>query len=289
MSINRIKAKNLGNEKYALGESPFYDSRYDRFSWVDIIDNKFWSMNKDGERTSFDLGQPIGAAVPTFDSDAMILAAKDGLYRYEGGNTELIYGLNDTFKPYVRCNDAKADPVGRLWFGSSVADDEHEAEGDLYRFDGDSVAVMQPGTKIANGMAWDSECKYMYFADSVDHAIYRYDYDKDSGDISNREVLFNINDGAPDGMCIDSDDNLWVAVWGGNRIEKHSGKNGELLGIVEVPAHNVTSCCFAGAGSNMLYITTSGNDLNGEYDGCLFTCEVDSEGLDPDYVTRLKM
>ena len=84
-------------------------------------------------------------------------------------------------------------------------------------------------------------------------------------------------------MCIDSEDNLWVAVWGGRRIEKRSSVTGELLARVDVPAENTTSCCFCGENLDTLLITSSGEGLSGEYDGCVFTCKVDTKGCPPDY------
>ena len=86
------------------------------------------------------------------------------------------------------------------------------------------------------------------------------------------------------GMCIDADDNLWVAFWEGSRIEQRSTKNGSVLATVKVDAQNVTSCCFIGDKLDTLFITTSGRGLNGKYDGCLFTCKVDVRGMKCDLV-----
>ena len=139
-------------------------------------------------------------------------------------------------------------------------------------------------TKIANGMAWRSDNKVFYFSDSVYHAVFAYDYDLVTGNISGRRELFKIEDGVPDGMCIDTDDNLWVAVWGGNRVEKRSGATGELLAVIEVPAVQTTSCCFGGENMDTLIITSAAVGQTGEYDGCLFRCRVDARGKAPDGV-----
>ena len=101
------KAELFGNEKYGLGEGPCYDPGSGRLSWVDITAGKLWQMNASGERTSFDLGQQIGAAVPVKGSDGFVLCATDGLYLYESGKAELVLNLKGLFKPYLRCNDAK--------------------------------------------------------------------------------------------------------------------------------------------------------------------------------------
>ena len=124
-----------------------------------------------------------------------------------------------------------------------------------------------PKRRWRNGKGYKSGQPYFYA-------------DIETGEISNRRVLFTVDEsiGVPDGLCIDSDDNIWLAIWGGNRIECHSGVDGELLAIVDVDATQTSSCCFLGD-SNKLFITTAGVGVSGEYEGCLFTCEVDATGV----------
>ena len=271
--MKQFTAKLFDFNKYDLAESPFYTREYRRYSWVDIPKGELWTMQY-GVKNRFSLGQPIGAAVPLADKNGFVLAAKDGLYTYENGSATLLYPLDKIFRPYWRCNDAKADPLGRIWFGASVADDDHEPEGALFCYDRGVVKCMQENTKIANGMAWSYFQTKFYFADSLEHAVFQYDYDLETGEISNRTVLFTVENGVPDGMCIDADDNLWLAIWGGKRIEKRSTANGKKLAEISVPAEHVTSCYF-GEQKNTLFITTSGMGLNGMEDGLLYTCEVD--------------
>ncbi|MCR4791283.1 MAG: SMP-30/gluconolactonase/LRE family protein [Lachnospiraceae bacterium] len=277
------KAELFGNEKYGLGEGPCYDPGSGRLSWVDITAGKMWQMNASGERTSFDLGQQIGAAVPVKDSDGFVLCATDGLYLYESGKAELVLNLKGLFKPYLRCNDAKADPAGRLWFGSSVSDD-HPAEGNLYMLEKGRPVIRQADTKISNGLAWSSNRKTFFFSDSLKYAVFAYDHDPETGEISGCRELFGAENGVTDGLCIDSEDDLWVAYWGGRRVEHRSGRTGELLDVIDVPAEHVTSCCFGGEDLGTLFITTSGDGLSGEFDGCLFTCRPGVKGVGPDRV-----
>ena len=277
------KAEHLGTEKYGLGEGPCFDPETGMLSWVDITGCRLWQMGPDGKRSSFDLGQPIGAAVPANDPGSFILCGMDGLYFYDGKKAELIHDLTGLFKPFLRCNDAKADPRGRLWFGSSVNDD-HPAEGNLYKLDKGQISIMQADTKISNGLAWSSDRKTFFFSDTLKYAIFRYDYDEAAGLISGCRELFKTGNGASDGLCIDSEDNLWIAYWGGGRVEHRSGASGELLDVIEVTARNVTSCCFGGDDMQTLYITTSGDGQSGEYDGCLFKCRLGVKGVRPDRV-----
>jgi gluconolactonase len=284
--MESFKAQALGMAKYLLGEAPFYDHRTGKCSFVDIIAGKLYIIDNEVTMRMVDFGQPVGAAVPGPNPGEYVVAAKDGLYLYDGKEISPIKDLTDTYENYQRSNDAKADPKGRLWFGSVSGDDDHGPSGNLYCYDKGNVSVKQPDTKIANGMAWNGDRTKFYFSDSLEHGVFAYDYDNETGAISGKELLFEVTDGVPDGMCIDSDDNLWLAVWGGKRIEKRSSKTGELLAIVDVPAEHVTSCCFFGPELDTLFITTSGDGLTGDYDGCLFTCKVDCRGCSADFFEK---
>lgn len=269
--MKHYKATVFDREKNCLGESPFYDEKRKRYSWVDIPRGRLWTL-QDGKKEYFELGQPIGSAIPMPDADGFILAAMDGIYSYADGKTERLLDLKPYFKPFWRCNDAKLDPRGRLFFGASVHDD-HPAEGALFCYDKGQVRVLQPNTRISNGMAWSSDEKSFFFSDSLEHAVFKYDYDVNTGDIFDRRVLFAAENGITDGLCIDAEDNLWVAYWGGCRIEKRSGSDGRKLAEIILPATNVTSCAIA-EGGKQLFITSSGEGLDGEFDGCLFICEI---------------
>ena len=284
-------AKVFSEEKYSLGESPFYDYRTKTVSWVDISEGKFYAAGDDGkgEIKLHDFGQSIGAAIPAEKVGCYVVAGTDGLYLLDGGKSRLVKNLKEFYESYQRSNDAKADAAGRLWFGSSVDDGIHEASGNLFCIDsadGGKVEVREPNTKISNGMAWSRDHKKFYFSDTLQYAVFEYDYDLEKGMISNRKILFKTEKscGFTDGMCIDADDNLWVAFWEGSRIEQRSTKDGSVLATVKVDALNVTSCCFIGDKLDTLFITTSGRGLNGKYDGCLFTCKVEAVGVKCDFV-----
>ena len=283
--MNDVKittAQVFDDRRYRLAESPFYIPETGIFSWVDILAGKFYLMSPGGKISCHDMHQQIGALVPAVGTNIYIVAGKDALYLYDNGKVSRYLELGDHFRSYQRSNDSKADPRGRLWFGSSVDDDGHTESGNLFRYDGRLVKIMQPDTLISNGMAWNSRRDRFYFSDSSYHAVFVYDYENETGDISGRRVLFEVSNGVPDGMTIDSDDNLWVAIWGGRRIEKRDSVSGELLEIISVDAQNVTSCCFYGDNMDKLFITTSGEGLEGANDGKLFTCNTASRGLFPD-------
>lgn len=276
------QAQPLARHRYSLAEGPCYDARFDRLSWVDINRGRLYTQKEGEEPLFFSLGQPLGAAVPLAGSEGFLLAARDGLYVLEGDKVRLLHDLRAEYGPGRRSNDAKADPKGRLWFGCMEMDEEHAVGGNLYRYDGRRVRVMQENTRLSNGMAFSRDRQRFYFSDSRCGCVFVYDYDDESGGIENRRVLFEVEGGVPDGLCIDADDQLWLAVWGGRRVEKRSGETGEKLGEVQVSAEHVSSCCFMGENYDTLLITTAGEGLSGEYDGCLFACPVDAQGLPPD-------
>ena len=281
--MREYTAQMMSDTKYRLAESPFYDSRYERLSWVDILAGKLYWLQGE-EQHCFNAGEPIGAAIPLRDADGFVLAGQKALWRFANGDKKKILDLSGCYEPWQRCNDAKADPRGRLFFGSAAEDGSGQTGGDLYRYDQDGLAIMQPDTKISNGMAWNRAHTQFYFSDSLEHAVFVYDYDEEAGAITNRRVLFSVENGVPDGMCIDAGDRLWVAVWGGSRIECHDSKTGEMLAVVYVDAVHTTSCCFCGEKLDTLFITTAGDGLEGLGDGRLYTCKVDAIGLPPDKV-----
>ena len=284
--MRKYVAEIFDSTKYELAESPFYIKGKDDevFSFVDITAGKFIKMHKDGRREEFSLGEEMGSAVPY--NGGYLLAGTKGLYLLsdeDSSNAKLYVDLSSEFESYRRCNDCKADPKGRLYFGSSNGEDGYEPGGNLYLLNEDkSFTVLEANTLISNGMAWNKACDKFYFSDSLRHALFVFDYDVNTGIISNKKVLCEITDGASDGLCIDDEDNIWVAIWGGSRIEQRSGITGELMSVIDVDAKNVTSCCFGGDDNKTLYITTSGNDQTGEHDGCIFTCKVDISGPQPD-------
>lgn len=310
--MDKFVAEPIIDEHFYLAEAPFYDKRNGMISFVDIVGGRLYVLDakqlpditlKQDTATGVcrleniayrcaDLKQMIGAAVTTQSAGVYLAAGTDGLYLVnmsrlgEAGTApndfslEKILDTGEIFKDYQRSNDAKCDPVGRLFFGSSVYKDDYEPEGKLYCYDGSSVRVMQDNTRISNGMAWSAACDRFFFSDSLYHGVFSYDYDKATGAITNRKLLFAVEDGVPDGMCIDSEDNLYLAVWGGRRVEKRSSKTGELLAVIDVPAEHVTSCCFYGENEDELMITSAGEGLDGRYDGAIFACDVRAKGAE---------
>lgn len=275
--MKEYEAVLFSEEKYLLGEGPLYDGRTGVFSWVDILGGSLQRLSPDGAVTKDAFSGKLCAAVPAAGGGYVLAKEKELCLFREGQGTALL-NFSAELAPYQRCNDAKADPAGRLWFGVIVDDMEHKPDGRVYCYDGKALRLVEKAA-LPNGMAWNAAGTKFYLVDSLFAACFVYDYDKETGEIMNRRELFKIQNGLPDGLCIDEKDRLWVACWGG-RVEQRDGETGELLATVAVPAARATSCCFK---EDLLFITSYGDGLEGAGDGRCYTVKTDTRGPAADY------
>ena len=272
VNIMNVKLEVLCNAKNMLGEGPYYKDG--TISWVDIVGRKLCVF--DGGLKTVSFNEKISASIPLVSSGYLVFGEKT-IYLYKNNNIEEYIKLDSIMKKGMRPNDAKIDCKGRIWFSTMMDDGISKPEGGLYCIDNSEI-IFKEHTKLGNGLAWNKNNDKFYFIDSAEHKVYVYDYDLDKGAISNRKVLFEINDGAPDGMTIDDNDNLFVAVWGGKRIEVRSGIKGDLLDTINIPTELVTSCTFSSNEYNELIITTAKLDKDDEYAGCVFKTIINYQG-----------
>jgi sugar lactone lactonase YvrE len=177
-----------------------------------------------------------------------------------------LYPLVDGVAPAgTRMNDAACDPQGRFWAGTK-ANDNHTGGGALYRLDHNGqTKLMLDGLTISNGLGWSPDGATMYLIDTIPGVIHAFSFDAERGTISGGRVLVTVAEevGAPDGMTVDADGDLWVAIFGGGRVHCYSPE-GELRQALFVPAKQSTSCAFAGVRLNRLYVTTATEDWSDE-------------------------
>lgn len=155
-------------------------------------------------------------------------------------------------------NDAACDPQGRCWAGS-LADDHHAGGGSLFRLDDDgSVHQMLDGLTIPNGIGWSLDGSTMYLVDSVPRRVYAFDFDGERGAIGDQREFIAIPDdvGGPDGLTVDAQGHLWIAVYGGGQVRRYDA-DGRLVEVHRVPAAQSTCAAFGGAGLHRLYVTTA--------------------------------
>ncbi len=286
MEGERMKAELIIDAKATLGEGPCWDASNNRLYWVDIIEKKihiFDTITNKNEAISVDY--LIGAVVAR-ESGGFIAATQNGFYAVAENGEQTLIADPESEQPHNRFNDGKCDPAGRFWAGTMHID-EKEPSGALYVLGKDlTVKKALDNITISNGLAWTSDMKTMYYIDSPTKQVAAFDYDVDSGEISNKRIVVTIPDGEgiPDGMTIDADGNLWVAQWGGYKVSKWNPKTGERLGEIAVPAKQVTSCVFGGEELNELYITSARRGLDEEelaaypHSGSVFRVKTDVKG-----------
>jgi sugar lactone lactonase YvrE len=242
-----------------LGEGPVWDPIAGCLYFVDILRGHVHRVEP-ARRTweTFRVERMVGAAAPT-DAGDLLLAVKDGFARLDVG-TGIVQSIAhvDEDRSDIRMNDGKCDPAGRFWAGTMALDERSDA-GHLYRLDPDGrIHTMVSGVSISNGLDWSDDGRLMYFIDSPTRSIDVFDFDAASGAIANRRSLVRIprEEGTPDGMTLDVDGYVWVALWGGGAVHRYA-PDGSRAAVVTVPTRYPTSCTFGGPDLRDLYITTA--------------------------------
>ena len=248
---------------YELGEGALYDSARDEYLHVDILGRTVTrhDLASGGTRT-YAMPSAVGTVVPRASGGAVVaLETGPAALDYDtGALTPLTAPLEQP--PTNRCNDGKAGPDGRFYFGTmhspSVAD--RPPVGKLYVLDTDgSLRVLLTDVRISNGIAWSLDGATMYYIDTPSHEVAALDFDAAKGAVANRRTAFKIptGTGAPDGCTMDAEGKLWVAQWGGSRVVRYDPATGAVLAVVRLPTAHVSSVAFGGPDLDEIYITTA--------------------------------
>jgi sugar lactone lactonase YvrE len=254
-----------------LGEGPIWDEREHVLHWVDVDGFTLHTLEPaSGRQTSRKLAGRC-SSVALRESGGLLVAHDRSVSTLEGD--ELLPFAPD-ISPKGRMNDGAVDPRGRYLVGT-VAPDGEPRTGALYRVDPDgSFTELLLGVGISNGIDWSLDAQTMYYIDSLAHSLDAFDYDLDTATISNRRTVAPIEEelGDPDGLTLDAEGTIWLAVWGGSRVRRYSPA-GELLEELEVPAKQPSSCFFGGDDFATLYVTSARTGLEdpGPHDGSLFS------------------
>ena len=267
-----------------LGEGVLWDATSGQVWFVDIKGRRIHRCDADGgKQRSWEAPGQVSFVVRAEDG-GMVCSLDDGLYRFDEGT--------GTFTPLLaveadmggnRFNDGHVDAQGILWFGS-MDDAEEAPTGALYRFDGAGAAKMDADYIITNGPAVSPDGRTLYHTDTLDKRIYAFDLDP-GGRLSSKRSFVELADGGyPDGMAVDAEGCLWVATFGGWRIDRFDAA-GNKVGEVRFPCANVTKLAFGGDDLRTVYATTARKGLSNEelaaqpLAGGLFTFRTDVPGL----------
>ena len=245
-----------------LGEGPHWDARRQRLLWVDIEGHDLHvSDPRSGADERLHLAEHVGCVVSAGE-DLFVLGLRSGFAVLDlAAGRRAHIADPEQHLPDNRVNDGKCDPAGRLWAGTMAIDEAHGA-GALYCLHPDlTVQRMVPNVSVSNGLAWSLDHTMMYFVDSPTRRIVGFDYELGSGSIGNERTIFEVPEGAgfPDGMTIDAEGHLWVALWEGGRVLRVDPTVGAISDEIVMPVSRPTSCCFGGPDLEDLFITSASN------------------------------
>jgi gluconolactonase len=266
MSISQDSLQVFDSRNCNVGEGPIaIGLMNNEVWWVDVLGRKVLSKNIVTQASQeLPFQEDVSFWIPCSNGDFIAGTASGPLRISRDGvispmpTRKNADGISDNFP--LRWNDAKVAPDGHLWLGTIAYDvDAHPSGCALYRLDksGDKLTRVIDGVGISNGLAWSADGQTMFFIDTNTLSIDSFDYR--DGELSNRRRMWTTPNeayGAPDGMCIDSEDGLWVAFWGGGKVRRFNSSF-EVTDEIDLGQPLVTSCAFAGAELNLLVITTA--------------------------------
>lgn len=251
-----------------LGEGPLWDAASGDVIWVDILSELVIRTNlRTPDHRASTIGEPVGSLALT-TSGGLVGATPTGVRRLDLPDAPHV-GRFPFDQSGLRANDGKAGPGGHFVVGTMGAESPQEGAGSLWAFGGGLPTVLVESTTISNGLAWSIDGTTMFFIDTPTRCVRAFDFDPDLGTVSSPRTHLVIDDslGVPDGMCIDSEGGLWVALWGGGAVHRY--QDGRLDDVIEVATPLVTCPAFVGDDLTELAVTTAA-DGSGEPDGAGF-------------------
>ncbi|WP_158534880.1 SMP-30/gluconolactonase/LRE family protein [Mucilaginibacter hurinus] len=249
-----------------LGEGVLWHSRRRSYFWVDIQEGILHEFNTAGGLKTWNLGTPVSMIVEQQD-DTLLLAVKGGivLFNPADGSTAKLVSIENS-EPGNRCNDGACDSEGRIWVGTMDMHAEAYA-GNLYRIDTNlGVTKVINDLTIPNGLVWSLDQARMYHIETMSRSVKSYIFNRQTGEIHYEKVVISVppDMGYPDGMTIDAEGMLWIALYGGHGVSRWNPDTGELLDKITLPAPHVTNCCFGGDNLDELAVTSARENLDAE-------------------------
>ncbi len=271
----------IADYRCGCGESPLWHPDEQCLYWIDIDDGRMFRYNpSSGEHEQVYEGDVIGGLTLQADGDLLLFMARGAVCTWRDGEINAVI-TEIPEERETRFNDVIADPGGRVFCGTMPTRDRL---GRLYRLDRDIThTILLEGIGTSNGLGFTPDNEQMYYVDSPKREVYLFDYDRDSGDISNRRVFVKTPDdeGVPDGMTVDAEGYVWVAKWDGGCLVRYSPA-GEEERQISFPARKVSSATFGGPDYTDIFVTTAGGkDKAGEGEGAgaLFHLNLGVQGV----------
>ena len=286
--------------KNTLGEGITYSSVNNNLYWLDINNkSKLFKLNLSSNKSElFELPEIVTATSVKSD-DELILASNNGLnlFTISSKKFERVLNIEDQLK-LTRSNDGGSDAHGRFWLGTMQNNFDKDGNdipikdniGKLYKVDIDmNVSVVEEDLGIPNTFVWSPNNTKFYFTDTLNGKILSYNFELESGELSNKKDFAQFERGHPDGSTIDTDGCIWNCRWGGSCIVRFT-PTGEVDQIIEMPVQNITNCIFGGSDMKTLFITTASNmgENKNDLDGSLFAINLNYQGTE-DHKSKLEL
>jgi L-arabinonolactonase len=284
--MNKVKC--IVDCQNILGECPAWSVDEQKLYWLDIEKSELWSYDPETGETRV-WKTPERAASFVFREKGGLLVAFESCLAFwdpKTGKTTKLKVMEPDL-PATRMNDGRCDRQGRFIVGGMDESGKSERISNVYRVERDlSVHKIISGVACANSICFSPDGRVMYFADTPTGEIWAYDYDTNTGDISNKRVFANFSDqpGTPDGSIVDSEGYLWNAQWNGHRVVRYR-PDGTADRVISIPVINPTCLAFGGKDLDVLYMTTARYLMTPEQikaeplSGGLFAIIVDVKGL----------
>lgn len=282
MHIEKEAVRQVVTRPLVVGESPVWDAASGCLYFVDIQAPALFRLDPvSGSLEHWPMPSPIGSFGLCADG-RVIVALKDGVYFFDFSTSKFEFIVApEPDRPGNRLNDGKVGPDGRFWVGSMDDTPDKKPVAALYRIDRDgSCECMADGLIVSNGLSWSTDGSIMYHSDSRQATLWAYDYDLESGSISNRRVVRRMTDeeGRPDGAAVDQEGFYWSAgVSAGclNRI----ASDGTIVRKLMMPCPAPTMPCFGGPDLKTLFVTSLTKESDGsKVPGSVYSLEVDVAG-----------
>jgi D-xylonolactonase len=270
------------------GENPMWHPEEKRVYWCDIPTGRMFRYDPTtGEHEQFYDGDVVGGFTIQADGSLLLFMASGAIKNWRNGKlTTVVDEIPEELDS--RFNDVIADPAGRVFCGTMRSKDHM---GRLYRLDVDGkLTRILDGIGTSNGLGFTPDRKGMYYTDSPKHEIYLFDYDQETGVITNQRVFVETpdNEGSPDGMTVDAKGYVWSARWDGGCLVRYTPDAKEDMRI-DFPARKVSSLTFGGSDYTDIYVTTAGGQNKkeeGDGAGGLFRVNLGIKGV-PEFPSRI--
>ncbi|MDC0216720.1 SMP-30/gluconolactonase/LRE family protein [Pelagibacteraceae bacterium] len=284
------KVELLDDCNNSLGEGITYSSSNNNLYWLDIGNiSKLYSLDlSSNKKEIFELPE-IVTATSIKSQNELILATTNGLKLFNTSNEKFESVVNiENQQSLTRSNDGASDALGRFWFGTMQNNFDKNGNGiplkenigKLYKVDTNKkISVVEEGLGIPNTFVWSPDNTNFYFTDTLNGTILSYDFELESGELSNKKNFATFDRGHPDGSTIDTDGCVWNCRWGGSCIVRFT-PSGKVDQIIEMPVQNITNCVFGEKDMKTLFITTASNEDKNNLDGSLFSINLNYQGIE---------